>query len=100
VSALAPGALRARLLNRTWRGCGYTMRGEGPPSWLGSADLVANLHELRRSIGGPQALTVAVFRRDRRGLRGERLTELWAVMACGDWKEPAWVEAMLGEEGR
>lgn len=103
-----PEALRERLRNRTWYPAGsslewddakgeyVTRRGVRPPPWLGSAELVANLHLLRRTFGH-QALTVAVFRRAE---RGERAPRLWAVMAVGDPKAPGWVEALVGEEGR
>jgi hypothetical protein len=104
----AASALLSRLRSRTWRGTTPVLvwddeagafverAGVRPPRDLG--ELVADLHEARRTFG-PQALTVAVFRRRGRGLRGNETRELWAVMACGDRRRPTWVEAYVGTEG-
>jgi hypothetical protein len=103
-------SLLSRLRSRTWRGTPPRLvwddaAGEFrersvtvPPDWLRYVPVVADLHE-HRAIFGSQALTVAVFRRPGRSLRGERTAELWAVMAVGDRKRPTWVEAYVGTEG-
>lgn len=109
--AASGAALLSRLRSRTWRGTPPRLvwdddagefrerSGTAPPDWLRYVPVVADLHEHRRELGGPAALTVAVFRRPGRGLRGERTAELWAVMAVGDRKRPTWVEAYVGTEG-